>query len=50
MKHLTIQAAAFLAWAGVGTVVVAIEGVDRLLRCAPGRRLAARAYTLGVRR
>lgn len=48
MKHLATPAA-WLAWVSVGTVVVAIEVVDRLLRVAPGRRLAAYVYTRGVR-
>lgn len=50
MKHLLIHSVAWTAWVSVGAVVVAVEGVDRLLRVAPGRRLAARVYTLGARR
>lgn len=45
MRHLTIRTVAWAAWATVGTIVLVVEGVDRLLRYAPGRRLAATIYS-----
>ena len=40
----TAVVAAWLAWASVGTIVIAVEGIDRALRYAPGRRIASAIY------
>lgn len=48
MRHLSTPLA-WLAYVTVGTAVLAIEGVDRVLRYAPGRRLAAHVYSRTAR-